>query len=117
MRKGSILDDERARLYAAVVNKGSAVRFAFAAALFGDSLEAIFWLQLRRAVNHLMNKFIDKSPQASVPASISELDDASMLSRITTKEKSIPGSRNRDAPVIHLVLDTLLLYLNLLSDP
>ncbi|KAJ9688671.1 hypothetical protein PVL29_014362 [Vitis rotundifolia] len=97
-KEGSILDDERARLYADVVKKGSAVRFAFAAAIFGDSLEAIFWLQLRRAVNHLMNKLINKSPQkASVQASISELDDASMLSRITSKGKSIPGARKRDA--------------------
>ncbi|RVX11120.1 hypothetical protein CK203_013178 [Vitis vinifera] len=97
-KEGSILDDERARLYAAVVKKGSAARFAFAAAIFGDSLEAIFWLQLRHAVNHLMNKLINKSPQkASVQASISELDDASILSRITSKGKSIPGARKRDA--------------------
>lgn len=87
-----------------MVKKGSAARFAFAAAIFGDSLEAIFWLQLRHAVNHLMNKLINKSPQkASVQASISELDDASILSRITSKGKSIPGARKRDAVVIHLV--------------
>lgn len=90
---GCILDDERARLYASIVNKGCAARFAFAAAIFGESAEALFWLQLPKALDHLLNKLVNKSPQkAPVPASNPELDDASMLSRITSKGKSISGT-------------------------
>uniref|UniRef100_A0A5B7AX15 Putative WD repeat-containing protein 11-like isoform X2 n=1 Tax=Davidia involucrata TaxID=16924 RepID=A0A5B7AX15_DAVIN len=97
-KEGCILDDERARLYATVVNKGSAVRFAFAAAIFGESSEALFWLQLPRALTHLMNKLIDKSSQkAPEPASTPQIDDTSILSRITSKGKSMPGTGKRDA--------------------
>lgn len=102
--KGCILDDERARLYAAVVNKGSAARFAFAAGVFGETLEALFWLQLPCALSHLMNKSAKRSPQkASVSASIPELGDASMLNRITSKGKSMLGSGKRDKIVSHFV--------------
>ncbi|KAF7152680.1 hypothetical protein RHSIM_Rhsim01G0066800 [Rhododendron simsii] len=91
--EGCILDDERARLYASIVHKGFAARFAFAAAIFGESAEALFWLQLPKALDHLLNKLVNKSPQkAPVPASNPELDDASMLSRITSKGKSISGT-------------------------
>ncbi|GAV82489.1 hypothetical protein CFOL_v3_25940 [Cephalotus follicularis] len=91
-KEGCILDDERARLYATVVNKGCAMRFAFAAAIFGETSEALFWLQLPRALNHLMNKLVNKSPhEAPVSVSNPELDDAAMLNRITLKGK-IPGT-------------------------
>ncbi|CDP10435.1 unnamed protein product [Coffea canephora] len=91
-KEGCILDDERARLYASVVNKGSALRFAFAAAIFGDFMEALFWLQLPNALNHLMNKLVKKSPtRVPVPSSTVELDDESMLSRISSKGKPVPG--------------------------
>lgn len=100
--QGSILDDERARLYAAVVNKGSAAKFAFAAAIFGDSLEAMFWLQLPHAVNHSMKKLINKSTQkVSEPASISEFDDVPVPSRITSKGMSMAGGQKRDMLVMH----------------
>ncbi|TYJ25330.1 hypothetical protein E1A91_A07G042500v1 [Gossypium mustelinum] len=97
-KEGCILDDERARLYATIVNKGCAARFAFAAATFGEVSEALFWLQLPRAINHLMNKLINKSPQ-KVPISVpnSDLDDKSLLSRITSKEKSTSETGQRDA--------------------
>ncbi|KAL3535883.1 hypothetical protein ACH5RR_004344 [Cinchona calisaya] len=91
-KEGCILDDERARLYASVVNKGSALRFAFAAAIFGDIMETLFWLQLPNALNHLMNKLVNKSPtKVPVPSSTVELDEESMLSRISSKGKSVPG--------------------------
>lgn len=98
--QGCILDDERAKLYAKVVTNGCSVRFAFAAAIFGEPSEALFWLQLPRALNHLMNKLVNKSPQkAPVSASVPELDDASMLSRITSKGKSVSGTEKKDAMV------------------
>ncbi|KAL6223872.1 hypothetical protein ACLB2K_002729 [Fragaria x ananassa] len=97
-KEGCILDDERAKLYAKVVNKGCSVRFAFAAAIFGESSEALFWLQLPHALNYLMSKSINKSPQkATVSASVPELDNASMVTRITSKGKSASGKEKKDA--------------------
>lgn len=100
--QGCILDDERAKLYAKIVNKGCAARFAFAAAIFGESSEALFWLQLPRALNYLINKLVNKSPQkVHVSASTSELDDTALLKRITSKERSMPGKGKKDALVSH----------------
>ncbi|XP_022729345.1 WD repeat-containing protein 11-like [Durio zibethinus] len=97
-KEGCILDDERARLYATVVNKGCAARFAFAAATFGEVSEALFWLQLPRAINHLMNKLVNKSPQkAPIAVPNSDLDDTSLLSRITSKGKSTSENAWREA--------------------
>ncbi|XP_062078101.1 uncharacterized protein LOC133782749 [Humulus lupulus] len=97
-KEGCILDDERAKLYSKMVNRGCVMRFAFAAAIFGESSEALFWLQLSRALNHLMMKLVNKPPQKA-PASISnpELDDTSILSRISSKGKSVPGAKKKDA--------------------
>lgn len=79
------------------------MRFAFAAAIFGESSEALFWLQLPRAFNHLMNKLLNKSLQkAPVSASIPDLDETAMLSRITSKGKSVSGTRKKDALVCHI---------------
>ncbi|GFY99724.1 transducin family protein [Actinidia rufa] len=95
--EGCILDDERARLYASVVDKGCTARFAFAAAIFGESTEALFWLQLPHALNHLMSKLAYKSPQKTPgPASEPELDESAMLSRITSKGKSMSETGKTD---------------------
>ncbi|GAB2300310.1 hypothetical protein Dimus_034346 [Dionaea muscipula] len=96
-QEGCILDDERARLYGKIVNKGSAVRFAFAATVFGESSEALFWLQLPRALNHLIHKSVNKSQQGSAPASVAQLDDAATLTRITSGGKSTSGSGKTEA--------------------
>ncbi|KAK6945118.1 hypothetical protein RJ641_026220 [Dillenia turbinata] len=96
-KEGCILDDERARVYASTANKGSTVRFAFAAAIFGESSEALFWLQLPHALKHLMNKLVNKSPQKTpVPVSSIEVDDTFILRRITSTGKSIPETWKRD---------------------
>lgn len=100
---GCILDEERVRLYATVVNKGCVARFAFAAAVFGESLEALFWLQLPRALNHLMNKSAKKtSSNASASSQTTDIDETAMLSRITSKGKPVTGSDNKD-PSVRLV--------------
>ncbi|KAK1418470.1 hypothetical protein QVD17_27615 [Tagetes erecta] len=92
-REGGLLDDERVRQYAAILNKGSAARFSFAAALFGETSEAYFWLQLPRALKHLMNNLANKSLQKNpVNSSSSETDDVSLLTRISSKGKSGTGS-------------------------
>ncbi|CAL1359156.1 unnamed protein product [Linum trigynum] len=96
-KEGSILDDEVAKLYATVVNKGSAVRLAFAAAIFGEVSEALFWLQLPRAVKHLMSKLVSKSPlKPAMSATMAELDGAVMLTRIASREKSMPTMGKTD---------------------
>lgn len=93
--QGCILDDERVRTYAIVAEKGSAVRFAFAAAIFGDFMEALFWLQLPNALNHLISRLVNKSPpKATQSASTGELDEASMLNRISSRGKSLPKDGN-----------------------
>lgn len=97
-QEGCILDDERARLYAKIMNKGSAVRLAFAATIFGESSEALFWLQLPRALNHLINKTLSKPLQKkSVPEVVSQVDEAALLTRITSGGKSLPGSDRRES--------------------
>lgn len=75
------------------------MRFAFAAAMFGESSEALFWLQLPRALKHLMKKLVNKPQQkASLPMS-PELEDASKLSRLMSKGKSVSGKEKKDALV------------------
>lgn len=84
------------------MNKGCAARFAFAAAVFGETSEALFWLQLPRALNHLMSKLKRSPEKAPRLASSSEFEDA-MLSRIMSKGKSTPGTEKRDSWVSQLV--------------
>lgn len=47
---GRLLDEERTEQYAAICRQGVATRCAFAAAQFGEYSEAVFWLQLPRAL-------------------------------------------------------------------
>ena len=94
------MDDERAKIYADVVKKGYAARFAFAAAVFGETSEAYFWLQLPRAIRHLMNKLMRKSPQKfPSAASASGVDEASMPSKISFTGSSAPEARKIDSMV------------------
>ncbi|XP_061350716.1 uncharacterized protein LOC133295864 isoform X2 [Gastrolobium bilobum] len=87
-KEGCILDDERAKLYASLVDKGCAARFAFAATMFGESPEALFWLQLPQALKHWMNNILGKPPPKGLTAeSVSEVDETSLLSRISSKGK------------------------------
>ncbi|KAL6585966.1 hypothetical protein OROMI_002610 [Orobanche minor] len=99
-KEGCLLDDERVRLYAKVVNRGSMLRLAFAAAIFGESMEALFWLQLPHALNHFMNKLVNRlSQKGPHKAQNPEIDETSMLSRISSKGKSVPGSVKKNVLV------------------
>ncbi|KAL6496579.1 hypothetical protein OROGR_029837 [Orobanche gracilis] len=99
-KEGCLLDDERVRLYAKVVNRGSMLRLAFAAAIFGESMEALFWLQLPHALNHFMNKLVNRSSQKGPhKAQNPEIDETSMLGRISSKGKLVPGSGKRNVLV------------------
>lgn len=99
-KEGCILDDERADLYSTVVNSGSAVRFAFAAAIFGESSEALFWLQLPRALSHLMNKSVNKSSQKDPISSFPDLGSTSTLNTETLKRNTKP-ERESSGTVSH----------------
>lgn len=70
------------------------MRLAFAAAVFGESMEALFWLQLPHALKHLMNKLANKSPQQGPHTAQIRDIDASVLSRISSKRKSVPEAKN-----------------------
>ncbi|XP_021741757.1 WD repeat-containing protein 11-like [Chenopodium quinoa] len=97
-QEGCILDDERARLYAKIMYKGSAVRLAFAAMIFGESSEALFWLQLPRALNHLINKSPIKLPQRkSMPDPAPQVDEVALLTEIKSGGNSLPGSERRES--------------------
>ncbi|XP_047942108.1 WD repeat-containing protein 11 [Salvia hispanica] len=93
-REACLLDDERVRLYSKIVKRGSTMRLAFAAAVFGESMEALFWLQLPHALKHLMDKLANKSPQQGPHTAQTRDIDASVLSRISSKRKSVPESKN-----------------------
>ncbi|CAH9136138.1 unnamed protein product [Cuscuta epithymum] len=95
-REGCILDNEIRRLYGSIVNKGSAVRLAFSAAIFGEPMEALFWLQLPNAINHWMKKLGNKSPVKVSQSTAPELDEETMLNRISSKGKVTPGSQERN---------------------
>ncbi|CAL5060395.1 unnamed protein product [Urochloa decumbens] len=91
-KEGCILDDGRARLYSAIVNKGTYARFAFAAAIFGDFEEALFWLQLPQALRHSLDKSTSSSrdniPQSSIHR---DSEQGSALNRIVSRERSASG--------------------------
>lgn len=104
--QGCILDDGRAKLYASVVNKGCAIRFAFAAAIFGESSEALFWLQLPQAIKHLMKKLLKKAPlKAPEPESIPVDDETSILSRISSRGHPTEPMR-RDLMVSYILVSS-----------
>ncbi|XP_076936637.1 uncharacterized protein LOC143603842 [Bidens hawaiensis] len=88
-RECCVLDDERVRQYASILNKGSAARFSFAAAIFGETLEAYFWLQLPHALKHLLNMLSNKSlKRAPVKLPTTSVDDTAILTRMFTKGRS-----------------------------
>lgn len=105
VESGCVLDDERVRQYATVINKGSSARFSFAAAIFGETLEACFWLQLPRALKHLLNMLANKSlHRAPVKVPSTSIDDTSLLTRMFSKGRSVARSTNTDIVVSFLFL-------------
>ncbi|CAI9298397.1 unnamed protein product [Lactuca saligna] len=97
-REGCVLDDERVRQYGSIVNKGCAARFAFAAAIFGETLEACFWLQLPRALKHSLNMLAKKSLQKAPVKLPSTIDESAVLSRMfTMKRRTVPRLTNSNS--------------------
>ncbi|KAF2582469.1 hypothetical protein F2Q68_00002059 [Brassica cretica] len=94
--EGCLLDDEKAKLYSRLVNKGYAARFAFTAAIFGETSEAFFWLKLPCAMNYEANKIKSK-------ISTKHFEEATMLNKITSKGPSVSGFEKIGSLVSHLV--------------
>jgi hypothetical protein len=97
--EGCILDDGRARLYSAIVNKGACARFAFAAAIFGDFQEALFWLQLPQALRHFLDKSTSRSREKISQSSL-DSEQGSTFNQITSRERSVSGKFTKNAAVI-----------------
>ncbi|KAG2331850.1 hypothetical protein Bca52824_003030 [Brassica carinata] len=82
--EGCLLDDEKVKLYSSLVNKGYAARFAFTAAIFGETSEAFFWLKLPCAMNYEVNNITSK-------VSTKHFEEATMLTKTTSNESSALG--------------------------
>uniref|UniRef100_A0A0E0CF84 Uncharacterized protein n=1 Tax=Oryza meridionalis TaxID=40149 RepID=A0A0E0CF84_9ORYZ len=76
----------------AIVNKGTCARFAFAAAIFGDIQEALFWLQLPQALHHYLDKSTSRSSEKGSESSVHyHSEQASTLNRASSStERSAP---------------------------
>ncbi|TVU33503.1 hypothetical protein EJB05_25326 [Eragrostis curvula] len=99
-KEGCILDDGRARLYSSIVNKGTYARFAFAAAIFGDIQEALFWLQLPQALHHFLDKSTSRSSEKISQSSLRpDSDQNSTLNRIASRDRSTTEKFTKDAAV------------------
>ncbi|KAG2648387.1 hypothetical protein PVAP13_1NG032305 [Panicum virgatum] len=99
-KEGCILDDGRARLYSAIVNKGTYARFAFAAAIFGDVQEALFWLQLPQALRHFLDKSTTRSREKISQSNLHpDPEQGSTLNRISSRERSASGKLIKNAVV------------------
>ncbi|KAL6888632.1 hypothetical protein ACP4OV_009658 [Aristida adscensionis] len=95
---GCILDDGRAKLYSAILNKGTYARFAFAAAIFGDFQEALFWLQLPQALHHFLDKSISRPSEKIIHSSSHhDTEQGSTLNRVASRERSVAGKFTKDA--------------------
>ncbi|KAL5208008.1 hypothetical protein ABZP36_032443 [Zizania latifolia] len=98
-KEGCILDDGRTKLYSAIVNKGTCARFAFAAAVFGDFQEALFWLQLPQALRHFLEKSTSKSTEKGSESNVHpDSEQASTLNRASSSsERSVARNITKDA--------------------
>ena len=90
------------------MNKGCAARLAFAALIFGELSEALFWLQLPRALYHLINQSLNKSSQKTpVPEeNTPQVDEAALLTKITSGGRSLPGFDRRESLVSPALLSS-----------
>jgi hypothetical protein len=83
------------------VNKGACARFAFAAAIFGDFHEALFWLQLPQALRHFLDKSTSRSREKISQSSLHpDSEQGSTFNRITSRERSVSGKFTKNVVVI-----------------
>lgn len=81
------------------MNKGSAARFAFAAALFGEFSEALFWLQLPHALKHLMRRLLKSSQSVSSSEADESEDTCNTRSSVLSNRNSVPETGKSDTLV------------------
>ncbi|KAJ3671195.1 hypothetical protein LUZ60_008621 [Juncus effusus] len=94
-KEGCIMDEDRVRLYEKIVNKGPTERYAFAAAIFGEMSEALFWLQLPNALLHFLHK--SSSSNSSVSQSIPVSDQSESVSdRNPSFDSSLDPKSNKN---------------------
>jgi hypothetical protein len=80
------------------VNKGTYARFAFAAAIFGDVQEALFWLQLPQALRHFLDKSTTRSREKISQSNLHpDPEQGSTLNRISSRERSASGKLIKNA--------------------
>lgn len=94
---GRLLDNDRAKTYAALLHKGCTARFAFAAAQFGDFSEALFWLQLPYVLSCLTEQLHDKSLQHKNPIKSSpeqSTSDALHIRKSVENVASLKGTKD-----------------------
>lgn len=92
------------------MNKGACARFTFAAAIFGDFQEALFWLQLPQALRHFLDRSTSRSREKVSQSSLHpDSEQGSTLNRIASRERSASGKFTKNAAVI---IETDVLYFN-----
>ncbi|KAF3329331.1 WD repeat-containing protein 11 isoform X1 [Carex littledalei] len=113
-KEGCIIDEERAREYEKVVKRGATDRFAFAAAIFGELSEALFWLQLPRALLHFLEKssLSVANPRNLVLQPTSHADNGNSLDRIPSFEMSAQTSKKSSGQLSGLAFKKEELWLN-----
>ena len=87
------------------MNKGTYARFAFAAAIFGDVQEALFWLQLPQALRHFLDKSTTRSREKISQSNVHpDPEQGSTLNRISSRERSASGKLIKNATVVCTVI-------------
>lgn len=107
---GCIIDEERVREYEKVVKRGVTDRFSFAAAIFGELSEALFWLQLPHALLHFLEK---SSPSVAHSGNMvlqlpSHADNVTALGQIPAFEMS--GQTSKKVYTVYTIVDVLYHY-------
>ncbi|KAG1346198.1 hypothetical protein COCNU_06G000270 [Cocos nucifera] len=64
--------------------------------VFGEFSEALFWLQLPQALCHSVDKSENRSLQEVSKSSVSEAESLTILNRIASRERSVPGRATKD---------------------
>lgn len=88
------------------MNKGTYARFAFAAAIFGDFQEALFWLQLPQALRHFLDKSTRRSSEKISQSSLqTDSDQSSALNRIASlRPAAVKFTKNAVVVFFYLML-------------
>ncbi|KAJ4758363.1 Transducin family protein / WD-40 repeat family protein [Rhynchospora pubera] len=113
-KEGCIIDEERADQYEKAAERGVTDRLAFAASIFGELSEALFWLQLPHAFLH----FLEKSSPSAARSSSSVLqptysvDNVPSLDQVPSFEMAAQTSKKNSGQLNELAFKKEELWLN-----